>query len=824
MADARTTDAGSRPAVAAPPTSILGRAAEEEQLVHLLAEPATRLVSITGRAGVGKTRLATQVAYRLARGPVPVCAVPLAGLADPSLVIAEIARALEIHPLPGIEPIDAVASWIAEDRAIIVLDNFEHVLDAAVAVEELMRRCPAVQFLITSQAPLRMRAERVMGLTPLPVPDSTITDLDVLRFEPAVALFCERAEAVHGRFSLTDQNKDDVAELCRRLDGLPLAIELAAARAATLPPATIVAALDGMNLDVLRRAPRDAPLRHHDLRAAIDWTFRLLHPEEQALFARLAVVQGEFDLDCASALMHPLPFADVVDVMSSLVDVCLIEPVHGADSARFLMPSTIRTFASGELRESGDEELVHVAYIRWRATQARQRARAESAGDEVALATLIADRDELSRAFTAALDRSMVEAAVDLLAGAAVVWRQQGSYRPHLAQVDRLLAMIDTPDTTPAVVVDVLLWSVLLGMGPSAEKHPRYVVELERATTMARQLDDDELLLRALSAAVLTAPFSGDFVTAARCAAEGLAIVERIGDTPERAWFEVWAGMIAHVAGDDAKAIELGKRGLARARRTSDGRAVVSATLLLMPLTARYPDLQSLIPSVEETLVLTRRLGLAQLELSLLPIAATERLERGDTAAAARLSAEALRRARSEPAGPMVPYIIAAAAETAAEFANEGSVGEQAARMHGFIRDDWKRIASSVPPAMAQAYEVRLERVRAELGDDAFERAAEYGAGLAAATVVADAYACISSQVDAVAKIDQPSRRTGPLTPRQNEVLLLLVAGHSNKQIARALGVSPKTVTHHLSAVYETLGVRGRSEATAWAFRAGIVE
>jgi predicted ATPase/DNA-binding CsgD family transcriptional regulator len=820
MVDAGAAPVRTRPLDAASLTSILGRSAEEEQLVQLLREPATPLISITGRAGVGKTRLAAQVAHRVGRGPIPVFTVPLSILDDANLVILEIARALEIHPLPGVEPIDAVASWIAEDRSIIILDNFEHVLDAAMTIEELIRRCPAVQFLITSQAPLRLRAERVVSLTPLPVPDSAVTDLDALRFEPAVALYCERAEAVHTHFALTERNKDDVAELCRRLDGLPLAIELAAARAATLPPAAIVAALDGLNLDLIRRAPRDAPLRHHDLRAAIDWTSRLLHPDEHALFARLSVIQGEFDLDCATALMSPLPFADAVDLMSSLVDVYLIEPVHGAQSARFVMPSTIRAFASRELEESGDEEAMQVQYIQWRATQARRAARAVQTGDEVALATLIADRDELSRALAAALDRELVEAAVDLLAGVAVVWYQQGSYGPHLAQVDRLLEMIDTPDADGAAVVDVLLWSVLLGMGPRAAAHPRHLAELERATTIARELGDEELLLRALSVAVLTAPLSGDFAAAARCAAEGLAIVERIGNTSQRASFEVWAGMIAHVAGDDARAIELGKRGLARARRTSDGRAIVSATLLLMPLAVRYPELQSLIPSVEETLTLTRRLGLAQLELSLLPMAATERLDRGDIAAAARMCAEALRRARSGPPGPMVPYIIATAAETAAE----GADFEQAARLHGFIRDDWKRIADSVPPAMVKAYEERLERVRAELGDDAFERAAEHGAGLLSATVIADAYAYVSSKVDAVTKADQPSRRTGPLTPRQHEVLLLLVAGDSNKQIARALGVTPKTVTHHLSAVYETLGVRGRSEATAWAFRAGVVE
>jgi DNA-binding NarL/FixJ family response regulator len=169
----------------------------------------------------------------------------------------------------------------------------------------------------------------------------------------------------------------------------------------------------------------------------------------------------------------------------------------------------------------------------------------------------------------------------------------------------------------------------------------------------------------------------------------------------------------------------------------------------------------------------------------------------------------------------MVPYIIAAVAEVA----SEGGGREQAARFHGFIRDDWKRIAESVPPALAHAYEERIARARAELGDAAFDRAAAQGNGLPATTAIEEAYAYISGKVDFVEPTDEPTERvSSPLTPRQHEVLLLLAAGHSNKQIAHALGVTAKTVTHHLSAVYETLGVRGRSEATAWAFRAGIVE
>ena len=256
------------PWTAPPGTAMFGRSGDLEQVLRRLAE-GVRIVTLTGRAGVGKTRLAEAVERRLVRDGVTAHRVGLVGLDDADLVMAEVASVLGVHPLPGSDIADAVISWIGAQRLVLVLDNFEHLLMAAAAVHECIERCAALQVIVTSQAPLRLRSEHVFSLPTLPVPATHVVDVHDLATMPAVALYCERAQVADRHFLMDESNAADIAELCRRLDGLPLAIELAAARAAMLPPDAILRALDATDLAVLRRPRRDAPVRHHDLSAAI---------------------------------------------------------------------------------------------------------------------------------------------------------------------------------------------------------------------------------------------------------------------------------------------------------------------------------------------------------------------------------------------------------------------------------------------------------------------------------------------------------------------------------------------------------------------------
>ncbi len=333
---------------------LIGREAELAVVLRLVADPSVRLVSIVGRGGVGKTRLALEVAWTLDAGqPGSVAVVSLASVPAPQLVAAEIADQLQIIIPPGQSAVDAIARRLqGAPRTTLVLDNFEHLLAGAGVLTELLDACDQVQLIVTSQAPLRLRPERVVPLPPLPVPAEDIADLGEAAAQPAVALYCDRAKAASDPFRLERANAAAVILLCRELEGLPLAIELAAARAASLPAAALLARLPARRLDILR-APRPySPARHHNIRAAIGWTYNLLPAAERDLLRRLSVVGAAFEIEDAEGLAATEP-ADVLDALSSLVDVHLLAPVSTDGHIRFELPPSVRDFASEQLKASG---------------------------------------------------------------------------------------------------------------------------------------------------------------------------------------------------------------------------------------------------------------------------------------------------------------------------------------------------------------------------------------------------------------------------------------------------------------------------------------
>ncbi len=327
---------------------LIGREAELAEVTGLLADSAVRMVTLTGRSGVGKTRLALEAAWALDTArPGSVCLVSLASVGVPELVLAEIAAQLEITTRPRVTVADSVVRWLRHSARVLLLDNFEHLLGASALLADMLDACDELQLLVTSQAPLRLAAERVVALSPLTLPQLP-ADAAVVLAQPAVALYCDRAEAANSHFRLDESNVAAVVSLCRELEGLPLAIELAAARANTFPARELVSRLTGQRLDVLRSARPDSPARHHDMRAAIGWTYNLLTGYEQRLLRRLAVADGAFDIDDAEALSDGDP-ADVLDALSALVDLHLIGPVAADGLARFEAPPSIRDFAMEEL-------------------------------------------------------------------------------------------------------------------------------------------------------------------------------------------------------------------------------------------------------------------------------------------------------------------------------------------------------------------------------------------------------------------------------------------------------------------------------------------
>ncbi|PYQ34841.1 MAG: hypothetical protein DMF57_04970 [Acidobacteria bacterium] len=356
----------------APRTTLIGREEELTRITSLIVNEGVRLVTLTGPGGVGKTRLALAAAEKLLpHFREEVFFIPLGTVRDPAHVCSAIAEALGARVGAGESPLTAVIAELNTTGApaLLVLDNFEQVISAAGDVSELLAACPVVSFIVTSREVLHLYGEYDVPVPPLPVPDLE-SDLppEKLARTAAVALFIARARAVDPSFRLTADTANAVVEICRRLDGLPLALELAAARVRTLPPEALVTRL-GQRLQLLTAGARDLPDRQHTMRRAIDWSHGLLTPAEQTLFRRLSVFAGAFTLEGAEAVCDPNQKLGIetVDGVASLVDKSLLQKQEAeGGGARFGMLETIREYASSLLIESEDEPLTrraHAAYF-----------------------------------------------------------------------------------------------------------------------------------------------------------------------------------------------------------------------------------------------------------------------------------------------------------------------------------------------------------------------------------------------------------------------------------------------------------------------------
>ena len=336
---------------------------------RLLSRGDVRLVTLTGPGGIGKTRLGLQVAAELAdRFPDGVYFVNLAPLSDSEFVVPAMAQALAVKEIAGQALLDQLKAWLREKQLLILLDNFEQVVSAAGQVAALLATCPKLKMIVTSRMVLRVQAEHEFAVPPLALPDPrSVPDLGTLSQYEAVALFLQRAQAVKPEFQVTNASAPAIAEICIRLDGLPLAIELAAALIKLLPPQALLARL-GQRLDVLTGGARDAPARQQTLRDTIAWSYQLLDAAEQRLFQRLSVFAGGCTLQAVEAI--GAVFGDtagqVFERVASLIDKSMLQQTEEqGEEPRLLMLETIRAYGQACLEASGEEEVIrhaHAAY------------------------------------------------------------------------------------------------------------------------------------------------------------------------------------------------------------------------------------------------------------------------------------------------------------------------------------------------------------------------------------------------------------------------------------------------------------------------------
>ena len=458
-------------------TSFVGRD-EVSAAVALLGR--TRLLTLTGPGGTGKTRLSLAVASEVtAANPGGVWFVPLAAVTEPELIASSIATAVGLLA-PARTPLQRVIEHFGDRTALIVLDNFEQVVAGATVVAEILRGAPKLRMIVSSRAPLRIAGEQEFAVPPLPVPAAGATDLDEIAGAEAVRLFLERAMAVRQGFTLTADNAAAVAEIVRRLDGLPLAIELAAARVRILTPSAMVARLND-RLSLLSAGGRDLPERQRTLRGAIDWSHDLLDSDSRRLFARLSVFQGGGTFATAEAVCGSddagTPDLDVLAGLEMLAEQSLIRILddrHG--DGRFVMLETIREYAAERLADAG--EAVVSAFRHRHATAYLELAEAaaatlNSADRGIVLDRLEDDHDNLRTAIVHAIDTADCEQAAGLLRALFRFWHMRGHLvegRARTAAVLEMPAWTDAPSLSRLRALEVAGGLALLG-----GRHPRRV-------------------------------------------------------------------------------------------------------------------------------------------------------------------------------------------------------------------------------------------------------------------------------------------------------------------------------------------------------------
>ena len=477
-------------------TSFLGREREIAEARQLLIDG--RLLTLTGPGGTGKTRLSLQIAADATdRFPDGIYFVPLGTIGQADLVLPTIGQAVGLVD-PGVEPLQRLAEHIGDRCFLLVLDNFEQVTDAAPQIAELLLRAPRISALITSRSPLRVYGEREYPVPPLGVPDPrNLPDLEQFSAYESVALFVERAMAVRPDFAVTSANAPAVAEICVRLDGLPLAIELAAARVRVLSPQAIMERL-GDRLALLSSGSRDLPERQQTLRGAIAWSHDLLEEEDRRVFARFAAFAGGATLDAIQAVVFdPGERADALDAVASLADKSLVRQETQPDGEpRFRMLETIREYALEQLEARGEAEQQRERHAAWVLALAEQHAQTVF-GDEqrAALDAFEREHDNIRAAISWAMAAGRVETAMRIFAAAWRFWQMRGYLAEAREQADRILAS-PTPDVDPDVRAAALeaAGGIAYWQADLAAARPWYAEALE----LARAAGDDARTANAL--------------------------------------------------------------------------------------------------------------------------------------------------------------------------------------------------------------------------------------------------------------------------------------------------------------------------------------
>ncbi|HLV99393.1 MAG TPA: tetratricopeptide repeat protein [Ktedonobacterales bacterium] len=678
------------------PTPLLDRREQVAALTARLRREEGRLVTLTGPGGIGKTRLAIQVAAELIEVfPDGVWFVRLSRLVDAGLVVPTIVQTLSLQE-QGSQPLtETLRAHLSDKHLLLVLDNFERVVRAAGDVAALLEASPGLRVLVTSRVPLHLRGEREYPLSPLPLPERDHLPPEALTQYAAVALFLERAQAAKPDFAVSAANAPAIAEICARLDGLPLAIELAAARVKVLPLEVLLSRLS-RGLQVLTGGARDADERQQTMRATLAWSEGLLATEERVLFRRLAVFVGGCTLEAAETVCAapdgaaPLGL-DLLEGLSTLVDHSLVGPREEGGEPRFGMLQVIREYALERLEASGEANALRRAHTQHFLALAEQARQQETGPETVAWRDrLEREHDNLRAALGWAQEQGEAEIGLRLAVALTWFWVRRGHLREGRAWLEGLLAVAagEVEAARPGGGVAAVRAKALLNAGMFALTMGAYATaqtQLEQARALAQASGDVRTARQALTNLGRVASDQGDLERAAALYTDSLALARELGDQQEIVAVLTNLGHVASKQGDLERAVALYADALARARQRGDR---------------------------------------DQLALCLNNLGDVAR-RRGEVAQAEGLTREALTvywELRDPRRCAMVLESLAVSASAAGQ-------GERAARLMGAATALRERLGTPLPARSVAEVEQAVAAARAALGEEAW--AAAYAAGRA---------------------------------------------------------------------------------------------